>query len=891
MTRDTNCLRRTPLAIVGMACRAPGADNLAEFWDMLVAGRSAVGDLSPEWFDQELYYDRAKGTRGKSYTRRGAIPASRRLDRDRCPVPPELARGAEPTHLVLCQTAADALRHADMDPMNVALRNTGVYVGHTIGSGRRGDLDCALAIEPAAEVLRQCDDFASLPAAKQEAIVAGLVERVRREFCRDAGDARDLASHMVAGIIAKSFGLAGPFMAVNAACASSLVALLLAGRALARGAIDMAIVGGASVCGLDWLVLFSAAQSVSPADSRPFDHRADGLVIAEAYAALVVKTLDRAVADGDPIHAVVRGMGVSSDGRGRSLWAPRREGQVEAIRRAYGLGVDMADLQYVEAHATATQLGDATEIAALAEALGGALPEGKKIPITSVKANMGHALEAAGLVGVIKTALCMRHGMIPPAVKIEKLNPNIDWAAAPVYVPLEPTPWPAGTDGRPRRGGVNAFGVGGLNVHVVLDEYQPSAAACCPPPAVGCLLPAASPKAAPPPAVAIIGLGCVLAGAHNAAQYWELLRTGATGVVPVPREQHEQDVRGTPTAAADGVQGGFVRGFEYDWRRHRIPPKQMERADPLQFMVLAAADEALADSGYDRREFDRRRTGVIAGTEFAGDFTLQLNLVLRLPHVGKLLGELLTGAGESPRRAAEIVAAFADAVCARWPVLADETGSFSASSLAGRLIKTWDLMGGGAALDSGATSAAAALGAAADLLISGDCDMVFCVGAQRDMAHAAADHVPGEGAAVLLLKRLDDARRDGDRIRAVVRAVEAVHGDTPEASCVSLRRALTRAGCGAQDVALVMTDAAAVGDDEAMVRAVLNSRDGREESAPRRDETLHVGSVVGQIGHTGGASAGASLVAAILAMEGRTSAGVVVSRGKGAAYSVVVERE
>ena len=204
----------------------------------------------------------------------------------------------------------------------------------------------------------------------------------------------------------------------------------------------MAIAGGASDCKSDSLVLFAAAQSMSATGSRPFDADADGLVIGEGYTAVVMKTLARAVADGDPIYAVVRGLGVSSDGRGKSLWAPRKEGQVEAMRRAYRGGLDMGDLQYVEAHATATQLGDATELSTLGEVLKDHLPPGKKIPVTSVKANIGHTLEAAGLAGVIKVVLCMQHRMFAPAINIRKLNPKIDWEHSPVYIPQQPEPWP-----------------------------------------------------------------------------------------------------------------------------------------------------------------------------------------------------------------------------------------------------------------------------------------------------------------------------------------------------------------------------------------------------------------------------------------------------------------
>ncbi|GAF83374.1 unnamed protein product, partial [marine sediment metagenome] len=378
--RDT---RKIPLAIVGMTCRLPGADGLAAFWKMLVEGRSAVEDLPADRFDPELYYDPKRGVRGKSYTRRGAVLADRRFDRRRCPISPSLVRKADITHLLMCQTAADALRHADMDPLDLPLRNTGVYVGHTIGSGLKGDYDCAAGIEEAADCLCGTRPFDDLDPQEQQAVIEELVASVRDRLPRRTGDNADLSSHVAAGIISKGFGLTGPWMAVNAACASSLQALLLAGRALQRGKIDMAIVGGASVCGLDWLVLFSQARSVSASESRPFDHRADGLIIAEGYVAVVVKTLARAAADGDPIQAVIRGIGVSSDGRGRSLWAPRREGQVEAIRRAYGSDVEPANVQYIEAHATGTPLGDATEIASLAEAFDGVFPAGKKIPITS----------------------------------------------------------------------------------------------------------------------------------------------------------------------------------------------------------------------------------------------------------------------------------------------------------------------------------------------------------------------------------------------------------------------------------------------------------------------------------------------------------------------------
>ncbi len=445
--------QQTPLAIIGMACRVPGADGLDSFWNMLIEGRSATADLPPDRLDRSLYYDPRPGVRNKSHTQRGAVLSAMPSDAQPPDLSPRLARAADLTHRVLCQVAAGALRNAGLDPLNLPERNVGVYVGHTIGSDRQGDRKYALAIEDSLDCLRDLEGLAELDRPVRESLCRQLAARAGSQYADCLDKDYDPASHMAAGLISKAFGLSGPFMAVNAACASSLEALLLAARALERGQVEMALVGGSSVCSRDWLVLFSQARSLSADESRPFDERADGLIVGEASVALVVKTLDAALAQGDPIRAVIRGLGVSSDGRGRSLWAPRSEGQTAAIRRAYGPGVDLADVQYLEAHATATQLGDATEIASLSEVFGDLRPA-RKIPIASVKANIGHTLEAAGLVGIVKTVLCLEHRQIPKAIHLDDLNPKVNWEQVPLYVPRETTPWPATAPGKPRRAAV-----------------------------------------------------------------------------------------------------------------------------------------------------------------------------------------------------------------------------------------------------------------------------------------------------------------------------------------------------------------------------------------------------------------------------------------------------
>ncbi|MDA8043611.1 MAG: beta keto-acyl synthase, partial [Pirellulales bacterium] len=331
--------------------------------------------------------------------------------------------------------------------------------------------------------------------------------------------------------------------------ASSLQALAIAARALNAGSIDQAIVGGASYCKSDSLVLFSAAQSVSNAGSCPFGKDADGLVTAEGYVALVLKTLSKAVKDGDRIRAVIRGIGVASDGKGKSLWAPRQEGQTLAVQRAYPNKKDLSELDYIAAHATSTQVGDATELGALAGLLSSHIQSGKKVPIGSVKANVGHTLETAGLASLVKVVLAMDHNSIPPGTTAEEFNDEFDWRDGPFRVPKSTERWGPRQDGKPRLAAVNAFGIGGLNVHLAIAEHVDNEA------------PVHSMPVNPTPVnptqvqsisvrpltvrnqlahdepIAIVGSGCVLPGALSVSEFDKMLSEGRSAIQAVLPER------------------------------------------------------------------------------------------------------------------------------------------------------------------------------------------------------------------------------------------------------------------------------------------------------------------------------------------------------------------
>ena len=890
-------LAREPLAIIGMAVRLPGADGLDAYWELVAEGKSAIGELPPERLDRELFFDPHKGVRGKTYSSIGGIVAPRQQPPGRWRLTPEQAADCDAAHLELCEVAATAFRHAKIDPLAVPAGRTGVYVGHTRGTGLGGDLMYAAMLGDTAAWLAEVEGFAEAAGVDAQGLIDAVVARERRRLPqRSATGGPQLDAQRCSTTLAEAFGLDGPCVALNAACSSSLMALAAAADDLLLGRSDMAVVGGSSHCRFDSLVLFSKAQSVSATGSRPFDAAADGLVTAEGYVIVLVKTLRRALADGDPVQAVIRGIGVSSDGRGKSLWAPRAEGQAEAIRRAHADLLDPARLGYIEAHATSTSVGDATEVRALADALRDHLPPGRQVPIGSVKANIGHTLETAGLAGLVKAVLCMQRQTIPPVPGIDQLNPDIDWDATPLVVPRQQQPWPA-TGGLPRRAAVNSFGIGGLNAHVVLDEFTgtpPPAAAETPRP----LAPRAFSEVPEADGIAIVGMAAVAPGAVSAAALWDLLAAESRPFTEVPADRWNIAAAFDPGPARPGRSpqklGGFITDFAYDWRRHKIPPKQIAAADPLQFLLLDTVSQALADAGYPEREPPRDRTGVVVGTMFRGDFAVALQIGMRLPYFTRAVRQELTGRGVPAAVAEAVCERFADLVIERLPALVDETGSFTSSSLASRITKTFDLGGGATAVDGGAASAVAALDICRNFLLTGRADCMLCAAGQRSMSLATYEQLalggqlsrsgrprafdetsdgllPAEAAAVFVLKRLSDARRDGDRIHGIVRGIGTARAAGPAAVRTAIERCLADAAVSPADVAAVEAAAAGVAaadrdELEAVRQAYRSAGTGPALAA-----------LAPRIGHAFGAAAGLALVKAAREVEtAELRAGVAV---------------
>lgn len=454
------------IAIVGMACAFPGADGPDAFFRNIVAGEEKVCQPQPEW-DAARYLAGAGPTRITT-SAGGYLGDLFRFDPAELGLMPSSVDGSEPDQFMALKAARAALKDAGYLGEGHDHTNSGIILGHStyLHRGNANVVQHGIVVDQTVELIR-----ALIPEATEEAI-GKLKDALAAKLPPFNADiAPGLVPNVMTGRIANKLDLRGPNYILDAACASSLLAINLAMEELRAGRSDLMLAGGvnASIPAEVYMVFTQLGALSKKSKVRPFSAGGDGTLLGEGLGVVVLKRLADALKDNDKIYAVIKSVGQSSDGKGSGLLAPRLEGEILAIRRAIGLsGVDPSTVGLVEAHGTGIPLGDRTEISALREVFGSRLDGLPRTALGSVKSMIGHCIPAAGMAGLIKTAMALRHKILPPTL-CDEVNPELGIDNTRLYVNTAARPW-VQPMGQKRRAAVNAFGFGGINSHAILEE-------------------------------------------------------------------------------------------------------------------------------------------------------------------------------------------------------------------------------------------------------------------------------------------------------------------------------------------------------------------------------------------------------------------------------------
>ncbi|NBR06218.1 MAG: type I polyketide synthase [Planctomycetes bacterium] len=731
----------SPIAIVSAGCVFAGSPNLESLWQLVASGQNASSEVPPgRWvLDPSNLCANSMAEVDKVHTIKGFFAEVPERNPEVYPLPLEVLQKLDAGSLFALEAASQALKGkiANLDRQRV-----GVILGH-IALPTEGA--CKLNLQVLGKALFEA---AGLPIPKEcQGIEPSWLSQ---------------PAALPANLISTAFNLGGPCFTLDAACASSFYALKLASDALYHRRADAVLAGGVS--GADSLYThmgFSQLRALSMSGNcRPFDHRGDGLMVGEGAGIFLLKRLQDAIEAKDQILGVIRGIGLSND-IGGGLLAPNSEGQLRAMRAAYQQsGLKPSDIDLIECHAAGTPVGDGVEFSSMAELWKSESYRVNQCVIGSVKSNVGHVLTAAGGAGLAKVLAGLSHQQLPPTAGFETSSSSVKMDSSAFRVLKTVEAWKRRRDDIPRRAALSGFGFGGINAHVLVEEW------------IGQKLQVAEPQAEHGP-LAVISVAARNSGDLGTEPFFQ--RAIGIGKVEVEPLANSWDVQSSKALAADLPHGTLLKGrpkktVDLPVDAFRIPPRELEQMLPQQGLALDTAREALESVKF--KEGDFQRMGVFLGVGLDLNTT---NYHLRWWWLSK---------NQNPE--------YADAA---GPALnADRTMGALASIAASRIAREYRVGGVAFTIAADENSGLRALEIAWDSLASFQIDSAlvgavdFCLDPRMivplakearltetvnhgALAQGHTGLLPSDGSAVLVLKRLEDAEKSGDNILAVLRGV------------------------------------------------------------------------------------------------------------------------
>jgi acyl transferase domain-containing protein/3-hydroxymyristoyl/3-hydroxydecanoyl-(acyl carrier protein) dehydratase len=854
-----------PIAIVGLGGVFPGAADLNRYWEIIEQGRDTSSVVpSGRWaLASEDVVDRSGILPDKVYTDRGCFIQDYTLNLDGLEISREFVDGLDE----VCRLLLYAGREAWLDTHSresINRQRTGIIIGNI-----------ALPTNGASTL---CEEIFGAEFDEQ---LLGRRKRASRSLTEPLN--RYVAA-LPAGILARALGLGHGSYTLDAACASSLYAVKLAADELASGRADVMLSGGLSRPDCLYTQMgFSQLHALSKSGRcTPFDERADGLIVGEGSGILVMKRLSDALRDGDQIYGTIRGIGLSNDLEGNIL-APSSEGQLRAMRAAYaGAGWNPNQVDLIECHATGTPVGDAVEFKSLKELWSDTEWKPGQCVLGAAKSNVGHLLTGAGGAGLIKTLLAMKHGILPPIANFSKPGPRIDLDNSPFSILGTAREWPRRSGNAPRRAAVSAFGFGGINAHLLVEEWRREKS----PKTIS------KPKTMPgqqPGKVAIVAMDAAFGKWDGLAAFQDRV-FGRRDDKPEPNgnwwEIQQSNWFRNSTAGDRPFAGYYLSDLRVPVDRFRIPPKELEEMLPQQLLMLKVAGGALADLKSDTRE--PNRSGVFIGvgldlgtTHFHFRWTLlekarqwnrELELNLSQEDLEDWVDQLRDIAGPA-LNANRTMGALGGIVASRvarefrfggpsHTVQSEEASGIRALEAGVRALQNKEI-------DHALIGAVDMAGEIRAVLGTHGSRPYSKSGNHVPFSQDADGTIPGEGAVALVLKRVEDAIADGDRIYSVIEGIGSAIGGESESVYPreqTYLEALTRAYAEAAVEPSVVGYLEAHGsgnEQEDKVEARALSRFFNRDHLER---PVRVSSCMAYIGHTGAASGLASVAKASLCL-------------------------
>ncbi len=860
------------IAIVGIGGIFPASPNLDGFWRNILGGINTSREVPKgRWpVDVDDAYSTQKGAPDKAYSKRACFVDDFKLE----------TRGLD----------IDGAFLAELDPLfHLALH-----------AGRNAFLDCKTdkLDKNRAKVIIGNIVLPSHESSKLAAEYLGksfdeeLEKNVGHKLFNSRNNTEPVSRFVAGlpgGVLAKALGFGSGSYTLDAACASSLYAISMAMDELLSGRIDAALAGGVSRPDCFYTQMgFSQLRALSPNGvSAPFDKAGNGLVVGEGAGMFMLKRLEDAIEAGDNIYCCVKSVGLSNDVDG-SLLAPNSEGQLRAMRQAYQVaGWSPADLDLIECHGTGAPVGDAIELQSLKELWGGNGWEKGQCVIGSVKSNIGHLLTAAGSAALMKVVLSLKENVLPPTANIKTPRPDIDFENSPFRLLTNHETWQRRDPSTPRKAGVSAFGFGGINAHLLVEEWVPESTKTAD---IKCF----TPMPAKPLDIAITGMDAHFGPWETIAEFKNRVLGDADAKEPVSNNNWRgaRDCEWFKRAGmtANSFKGFYINELQMPLDKFRIPPMELEDILPQQLLMLKVAAGAIEAGRLS--EDDRLKTAVIVGIGLDLNTTnFHFRWIIR-----EKAKELAKNAGLdiSGNEFEELVQTLMESA---GPALtASRTLGALGGVVASRVSREFRLGGPGFTVSNEECSGVCAIETACRLMqtgkikqavvgavdLAGDIRAVLSTHANRPYSSAGLPKpfdqgsdgsIPSDGAAAIVLKPLNDAIKSGDTIYSVIKGIgSATSGDPAKhiPSITGYKKALETAygetGFKMESVDLIEANGSGLPEEDKMEFQALLEADNDLNTGNKAENSCAISSVKADIGHSGAAAGMASVVKAALCL-------------------------